>query len=178
MALLYAVCAALGVAVAQTGQHPLWPAALLGFGVLVLVGGFLLDRFDAKKVAAVSVACPVFTALLLLYAGESQPVAMTAMLILGLSIGAEVDSCAYLAARHFGLANFGALFGTINGLMLLGNGLAPFAANWIYDITKSYDIVLWAQIPSCLIAAALFLMLGKYPRADIVTPAAAQPAPA
>ncbi len=44
VALLYAVCAALGVVVAQTGRYPLWPAVLLAYAVLILAGGVLLDR--------------------------------------------------------------------------------------------------------------------------------------
>ena len=51
----------------------------------------------------------------------------------------------------------------MNGLMLFGNGLAPVMANHIYDVTRSYDIVLWAQIPACLGTALLFLTLGPYP---------------
>jgi predicted MFS family arabinose efflux permease len=143
-------------------------AALLGFGSIVgrIAGGFLLDRFDARKVAAISVAAPVVTTVLLIAGGEDRLVASCAFLFLGLAVGAEVDACAYLAARHFGLANFGALFGTINGTMLLGNGLAPFAANYVYDITHSYAPVLWVQLPACLIAAALFLTLGRAPSAQ------------
>jgi predicted MFS family arabinose efflux permease len=140
-------------------------AALMGFGSVLgrIAGGFLLDRFDAKLVAAVSVVAPAVTALLLLYAGADREVAMAACFIMGLAIGAEVDACAYLAARHFGMANFGALFGTINGLMLFGNGIAPFAANYVYDVSGSYSAVLWAQIPAYVLAAALFLALGRYP---------------
>lgn len=140
-------------------------AALMGIGSVIgrIAGGFLLDRFDARKVAAISVAAPIVTALLLIFGGDDRLVASFACLFLGLAIGAEVDACAYLAARHFGLRNFGALFGTINGLMLFGNGVAPFAANYVYDVTQSYDPVLWAQIPACLLAAALFLWLGRYP---------------
>jgi len=142
-------------------------AALMGLGSVAgrIAGGFLLDRFDARKVAAISVAAPIVTAMLLLAGGQDRLVASGACLFLGLAIGAEFDACAYLAARHFGLANFGALFGTINGLMLFGNGLAPFAANLVYDVTGSYSSVLWAQVPACLLAAALFLALGRYPDA-------------
>jgi predicted MFS family arabinose efflux permease len=142
-------------------------AALMGFGSVVgrIGGGFLLDRFDARLVAAISVAAPIVTAMMLLAGGEDRLVASAACLFLGLAIGAEVDACAYLAARHFGLSNFGALFGTINGLMLFGNGVAPFAANYVYDVTGSYSSVLWAQVPACLLAAALFLALGRYPDA-------------
>jgi predicted MFS family arabinose efflux permease len=155
-------------------------AALMGFGSVLgrIAGGFLLDRFDAKLVAAISVIAPAITALLLLYAGEDRATAMLACFILGLAIGAEVDACAYLAARHFGLANFGALFGTINGLMLFGNGVAPFAANYVYDVTDSYSAVLWAQIPAYLLAAALFLALGRYPDEEAAPPAVREEAAA
>jgi predicted MFS family arabinose efflux permease len=147
-------------------------AGLLGIGSITgrLVGGFLLDRFDAARVAAVSVAMPVVTvALLLAFPGDGM--AALACLILGLAVGTEVDSCAYLAARHFGLRSFGTLFGAMNGLMLFGNGIAPALANHIYDVTKSYDIVLWAQIPACLGTVLLFLLLGPYPQLDGAGPA-------
>ncbi len=142
-------------------------AGLLGLGSITgrLVGGLLLDRFDAAKVAAVSVVMPVITVLLLL-AFPSTMVAALACLILGLAVGTEVDCCAYLAARHFGLRAFGTLFGTMNGLMLFGNGIAPVLANHVYDVTRSYDIVLWVQIPACLGTALLFLLLGPYPALD------------
>jgi predicted MFS family arabinose efflux permease len=147
-------------------------AGLLGIGSITgrLVGGLLLDRFDAAKVAAASVAMPVVTVALLLTFPGAQ-VAALACLILGLAVGTEVDCCAYLAARHFGLRSFGTLFGTMNGLMLFGNGLAPVLANHVYDVTKSYDIVLWAQIPACLGTMLLFLLLGPYPQLDAAEPA-------
>ena len=140
-------------------------ASWMGLGSIIgrLLGGVLLDRFDAKKVAAISVMAPMVTAILLLAAGENHMIAVLAMLILGLAIGTEVDACSYLAARHFGIGNFGALFGFINGLMLFGNGVAPFLANYVYDQTHSYDSSLWVQLPACTAAAVLFLMLGKYP---------------
>jgi predicted MFS family arabinose efflux permease len=158
-------------------------AGLLGLGSITgrLVGGFLLDRFDAAKVAAASVVMPVVTVLLLL-AFPSTGVAALACLILGLAVGTEVDCCAYLAARHFGLRAFGTLFGTMNGLMLFGNGIAPVLANYVYDVTRSYDIVLWVQIPACLGTAVLFLLLGPYPELDsdetLRPPGLADPTPA
>jgi predicted MFS family arabinose efflux permease len=138
--------------------------ALIGIGSLIgrLGGGILLDRFDAKKVAAASVLAPVVTViLLLLFPGQAWP-AGTACLVLGLSIGTEVDACAYLAARHFGMRSFGTLFGTINGLLLFGTGFSPLASNYVYDVTRSYNLVLWALIPLCVMAALLFLALGRY----------------
>jgi predicted MFS family arabinose efflux permease len=157
-------------------------AGLLGIGSITgrLVGGFLLDRFDAAKVAAASVLMPVIAVLLLL-SMPGNAAAGVACLIVGLSVGTEVDCCAYLAARHFGLKSFGTLFGAMNGMMLFGNGLAPVVANHVYDVTKSYTPTLWFQIPACLITALLFLWLGPYPQfaeAEEEPAPSAEPVPA
>lgn len=141
---------------------------LIGIGSIVgrLGGGVLLDRFDAKKVGACSVLAPVVTVILLLsFPGEYWSAAV-ACFVLGLSIGTEVDACAYLAARHFGMRSFGTLFGTINGLLLFGTGFAPLASNYVYDVVKTYDPVLWSLIPLCLLTSVLFLALGRYPGSD------------
>lgn len=143
-------------------------AGLIGLGSIAgrLGGGYLLDRIDARKVAAISVMAPVISVSLLLATDGSKPAAMAACLILGLSVGTELDACAYLAARHFGMRNFGTLFGAITGLLLFGNGLAPAIANRVYDVTRSYDLVLAAIIVLCVLAAGLFLLLGKYPETE------------
>lgn len=140
-------------------------AGLVGIGSLIgrLCGGYLLDRLNANKVAAASVLIPIITVTLLLTMPSSIKWTMVASLILGLSVGTELDAFAYLVARHFGLRNFGALFGVLNGLMLAASGFAPFAANYIYDVTKSYQLVLLAEIPACIITALLLLSLGPYP---------------
>jgi len=153
-------------------------AGLLGIGSILgrIGGGFLLDRFDAGKVAALSVTLPA-VAVLLLLAFPGDVAAGLACLIVGLGIGTEVDCCAYLAARHFGLRSFGTLFGTLNGLMLFGNGIAPVLANHVYDVTRSYEIVLWFQIPACLGTALLFLWLGPYPSFTGEGGAEAEPTP-
>lgn len=140
-------------------------AGLIGIGSVIgrLGGGVLLDHFDAKKVAAVSVLTPVIVIVAFLAFDDAVLPASIACVILGLSVGTEVDACAYLTARHFGMRSFGAMFGTINGLLLFATGVAPFLANYVYDITRSYDAVLWILIPLSVLATLLFLWLGDYP---------------
>lgn len=140
-------------------------AGLIGLGSILgrLGGGLLLDRFNAGAVAAVSVLTPIITIAIFLGTEQSVVGAGIACFVLGLSVGTELDACAYLAARHFGLRSFGALFGAINGLLLFGAGLAPLVANHVYDVMRSYDAVLWAIIPACVVTAVLFLALGPYP---------------
>lgn len=143
-------------------------AGLLGIGSVAgrLGGGYLLDRLDANKVAAASVLLPIVPTMILLATDGSQAWSAVACLVMGLSVGAELDCCAYLAARHFGTRNFGALFGTINGILLFGAGLAPLAANAVFDATRSYDLVLYGLLPLFVATAVLFLWLGSYSHLD------------
>jgi MFS family permease len=140
-------------------------AGLVGVGSVIgrLGGGVLLDHFDAKKVAAFSVLAPVIAITTFLFTDNAVLPASIACVILGLAVGTEVDACAYLVARHFGMRSFGAMFGTINGLLLFTNGIAPLLANHVYDVTRSYHVVLWILIPMSVIACVLFLLLGEYP---------------
>lgn len=141
---------------------------LIGIGSVTgrLLGGYLLDRFNGNIVAAVCSLLPIIPASIFLMTDGSQAWAVFACLVIGLSVGTEVDCCAFLAARHFGTTNFGALFGTINGMLLFGNGLAPIIANYGYDVTRSYDIVLVFLIPLFAVTAFLFATLGRYPDID------------
>ncbi|MDG2004549.1 MAG: MFS transporter [Novosphingobium sp.] len=143
-------------------------AGLLGIGSIIgrVVGGFLLDRFNGNIVAAVSVILPLITVAILMDMDQSQFLAGVACLVMGFAIGAELDCCAYLTGRHFGIRNFPTLFGTINGLLLFGTGVAPVLANLVFDATRSYDLVLITLIPSFLLIALIFLSLGSYRNLD------------
>lgn len=140
-------------------------AGFVGIGTITgrLIGGFLLDQFDGRFVVAFSAMGPILGALLLLSTDSSYAAAALACFVLGVGGGAEYDACAYLTARHFGMRNFGSLFGLIGGLSVLGAGLAPAIANATYDLTQSYDAVLWAMIPGFVLTSALFLSIGPYP---------------
>lgn len=142
-----------------------WIAGMTGIGTISgrLATGWLLDRFQANVVGAIGVLLPIFTAALLLAFPGSVPFAIAAALLLGLNLGSEVDAVGYLVARHFGLRAFGALFGTIIGITNLLLGVGPLVANHIYDLTRSYDVFLWIAIPTCLVAALLFLAVGRNP---------------
>lgn len=141
-------------------------AGLLGVGSIIgrLCGGYLLDRINGSIVGGASVLVPIITCLLLLITPGSAVAASAAVLMMGMAVGVEWDAVAYLTSRHFGVHNFGTVFGTIGGLLLLMNGIGPFITNYVYDVTGSYVPALWGAIPLCLLSSTLFLTLGPYPR--------------
>lgn len=140
-------------------------AGTLGLAQIVgrLGCGFLLDRYDARSVAATCVALPIATSALLLGFPGSFAAAALAVVLLGLSAGAEMDAVAYLSSRIFGLRSFAALFGALMGLIMLGFGAGPLAASQIFDLTRSYELALWVAIPLTALGSALFARIGPYP---------------
>lgn len=145
-----------------------WIAAASGICAIAgrLAGGVLLDRIDGNLVAGGCLTLSVLSYLLLVMFPGSAMIALAAVILLGVSLGVEFDAVAYLVGRHFGLLNFGVLFGTIAGLLALAGGTAPLITNFVYDQTQSYAPVLWSFVPASLFCAALFFSVGRNPAQD------------
>jgi MFS family permease len=143
-----------------------WIAGLIGITSILgrLTIGMLLDRMDGRVIAAICVSLPVLGLLILIQLPGSIVAASVAVLIFGLSLGAELDIVAYLTSRYFGRKNFGFLFGTIGGFLGLASGNGSVLLNAVYDATGSYVPALWAAMPLCVVSALLFLFLGPYPK--------------
>lgn len=128
-----------------------------------LATGFLLDRLNGNIIGGIVVLAPIFSCACLLVAPQSPLVALIAIVVLGLALGAELDVVAYLATRHFGMRAYGTIFGTIVGLWAVATGIGPLGASFIYDETGSYELALWLYIPLFLLASGALFSLGKYP---------------
>ena len=154
-------------------------AAIAGIaGISNIVGrlttGYLLDKFNGNVVGGLCVAIPVSTCLLLLFSGGSIPLIILAVAIMGLSLGAEMDVIAFLTAKHFGMARYGTIFGTVSALWSFAVSVGPILANHVYDRTGAYELALWIFLPMFLIASLCLLTLGKFPdyapRAEVSSP--------
>lgn len=151
-----------GLSTAQAAEA----AAFIGVGSITgrLFAGFLLDRVSATLVGCAAFLLPVAVVLALLpWAGDAAMIVPIALL-LGLSLGSEVDVVAYLASRHVGLKRFGALFGICMSAMALATGVGPWVAGLIFDAFGSYDYFLIAAAPLFLTAALLIASLGTRAR--------------
>ncbi|HEX2942590.1 MAG TPA: MFS transporter [Rhodopila sp.] len=134
----------------------------LGFlGVALIVGrlsiGALMDRFPARVVAPVFILLPVFSCLLLLRGGGTVP----AVILSGLSAGAEVDLLAYLVSRYFGIMHYARIYGWMLAAFSGGVGLGPVFAGWVHDRTGGYAGALGAFVVLMLAAAMLIGTLGR-----------------
>lgn len=141
-------------------------AAIAGLvGLASFVGristGFLIDRFNSDIVAGTLVLFPVISCLLLLNVDGSVMVASIAVFLLGLSLGAEVDVVAYLAAEKFGTARYGTIFGFINAGWFLATAIGPLLISLSYDMNGNYEQVIKIGIPLFLIVSLLLYTVGK-----------------
>lgn len=126
------------------GATPLGAAGVASLvGIFSLVGrlstGFLLDRFAAQYVGAAVFLLPVVACGLLILDGADPVSQMISSVFLGFTLGAEIDVIAYLAARHFGLKNYGVLFGSMTAALAVGTALGPLAAGAAFDIYDTYS---------------------------------------
>ncbi len=128
-----------------------------------LVGGWLLDTFDVRRLAIfAALASTVFPACLILAPGVAW-VAMLALIFHALTGGMKIGTMIYLTSSLFGPRSFGLFFGIVGLNTSLAMGLGPLLANHLYDLTQSYWPVVWAAIPGFLITAAMFTALTPAP---------------
>ena len=68
----------------------------------------------------------------------------------------------FFVSRYFGRHSFGTLYGLIFAGFVIGIGVGPSFLGFGHDHFHSYDPVLRVFFVALLIAAALFLPLGRY----------------
>lgn len=162
----------------DSGADPLAAAGVASLiGIFSVIGrlgtGFLLDKFPSHLVGAIAFIIPIFACLLLIYDGANPVSQSIAAAIFGLTLGSEVDVIAYLAAKYFGLKNFGALYGALVMALSLGTAFGPLGAGAIFDHYDSYvPFLIMTAVMMGASAIALFT-LSSAPTADELS---AQPA--
>ena len=87
---------------------------------------------------------------------------LIAAILLGGSLGAEVDMLAYLTSRYFGLRCFAQIFGLLFGAVMLAMALGPVLFGAVFDATHSYAPLLMVGAPVCGVAALLTFALRPY----------------
>ncbi len=111
-------------------------------GIFSIVGrlgtGFLLDHFKASRVGAAIFVLPIIACALLLTVGSNSVAQFTAAIVIGLTLGSEIDVIVYLTTRHFGMKNFGTLYGGLLTALSIGTAFGPLAAAAVYDATGVY----------------------------------------
>jgi MFS family permease len=139
-------------------------AFALGQFIGRLGGGWMLDLFRPQTVAVLLTIAPGSGFLLLALTDQMQWAAILAAGMIGLQQGAELDLFAYLVARRFPIAHYGTVYGALNGISWIGNGIGIAGVGLLHDRMGSYDLG-QAIGMAALVLGALLVALVRLPPA-------------
>lgn len=125
--------------------------------------GFLLDRVWGPAVAFPVLCLPAIACYLLLGTSSEMAMIQVAAFMLGFAAGAESDLIAFLAARYFGMAHFGRIYGMLYMPFGLFSAISPVVYGMVRDQTGSYDPILSVAAFVFIAGGGLLLLLGRYP---------------
>jgi MFS family permease len=124
--------------------------------------GYLVDHFFAPRVAMIFFTLSA-VGMVIFALGAVDAWAFVAAILLGLSLGAEVDLLAFMTGRYFGLRSFGAIYGLLFAAILTGTALGPLAFGIGFETTGSYVGIISICVGINIVAVILTGMLGPYP---------------
>ncbi len=126
-----------------------------------LAVGWLLDRTNpARASAAVMASAAAGCALLLLGPNGLTTTAVGAVLV-GCSIGAELDLMSFFCARLFGIRNYATIYGLLSTFFYTGIAVGGIGYGVIRQKSGSYDGAVLGSTLLLITAAILFLLLGR-----------------
>lgn len=135
------------------------------FGLATFVGrvliGYLVDKFDARRIALIFLALSALSLPLLSFDLPVWGLVLVGVM-LGASLGAEVDMLAYLTSRYFGLRCFAQIYGVLMGAVMLSMSIGPVLFGAAFDLSGSYTPLLMIGAPICAMAALLTLALRPF----------------
>jgi MFS transporter, OFA family, oxalate/formate antiporter len=141
---------------------------MVGIGLLAgrVVVGALLDRIWGPLVAFPALCLPAIGCYLLMGTNGDYALLTLAAFLFGFVGGAESDLIAFLAARYFGMAHFGRIYGMLYLPFGLCSGISPVLYGAVRDKVGSYDPILSVAAVVFIIGGALLLGLGRYPAGE------------
>jgi predicted MFS family arabinose efflux permease len=142
-----------------------WIAGSMGIASIIgrLIGGWLMDRYDVRMLAIGASAVSLILPIGLLTMPGVVWAAEIAVFTWGLTGGMKLNAIVYLTRTHMGARSFGFFYGAVSITTTVAQGVSPFVANYIYDVTQSYTPVIWAAIPGFIGAGLMFVALGPQP---------------
>jgi MFS family permease len=144
-----------------------YAASTIGITIMIsrVVIGHLIDRMFAPNVAFIAFGLSAL-GMAVLALGGVNAAAFASMILVGLSIGAEIDLMTFLASRYFGLKHFGEIFGILFASLLIGTSIGPLGFGWSYESSGSYTSILWVSGALVAIATVITKTLPPYAKLD------------
>ena len=153
-----------------------WVISLYATGVIIgrFACGIALDRLPAHLVAAVSMSVPSVGMLLIASPLDSAWALALAVMLMGLSQGAEGDIAGYLVVKHFGLEIYSSVLGLIIAALGLASALGSLLLSRSLASAGDYTLFLILSAIGVMIGGLVFVMLGAPGNSDVRLPGSGQ----
>lgn len=125
--------------------------------------GFVVDRMDQRKAAAVS-ALSQAAALIVMINTQSETALFTASAVFGFSVGNMITLPTLIVQREFSAMSFGVLVSLVTAICQFTYAFGPGVIGLLRDISGSYAIPFYACAGLQVIAATIVLVRGKTPQ--------------
>jgi MFS family permease len=137
--------------------------SLVGAAVILgrLGSGFLLDHMFAPRVAMIFYGATT-VGIAILCGAHLGNIALVASFLVGLGMGAEVESMGYMVSRYFGLRVFGTAYGYTFGAFMISGSAGVLLMGLGYDRFHSYTVALAGFCAAMVLALVLLTRLGPY----------------
>ena len=126
-----------------------------------IICGLSLDRFPAHIVAAITMGMPAVGLFILGSDLNAMGAIAFAVLLMGLSQGAEGDLGAYLVARFFGLQMFSSILGLVTAAIAGGTALGAMLLSGSLQLTDTFNLYLLCGAIVVFVGSLLFTLLGR-----------------
>jgi cyanate permease len=121
--------------------------------------GMVIDRFDPRRVTAVSIVSQA-AALLTILHFETVPIVLAACAVFGFSVGNLITLPPLIMHREFSAASFVVVMGLSNAISGTIGSLGPAVVGLVSGWSGGYDTALVLCIALQLIAAAIVVQRG------------------
>lgn len=129
-----------------------------GAATMVLVAGWLADKFPIRFIATASFLGFV-AAILLMIAGLNEFFLFGSTITFGLSVGAGMIVHSYIIAAYYGRAFLGSIRGIVLPINLISAGIGAPLVGYLRDWLDSYILAWWLILGLYLLAAAVMVTI-------------------
>jgi predicted MFS family arabinose efflux permease len=140
-------------------------AMISAFAIGTLVGrfacGVALDRFPPHLVATIGMALSAVGLLLIASGLNARPVIALAVLLVGLSFGAEGDLVSYLVVRTFGVRIYSSVMGMMTAAIAISSSIGAALLAYLLSRTGNFSVFLWICGCAVLVGSLLFLVMPR-----------------
>ena len=142
--------------------------AVTGMTLSSLIGrlgfGFLGDFTDKRYLMAIAFVIQAIGVFMFSFIDADRIwLIVPFLLIYGTGFGGPIPVRPALQADYFGIRNFGAIFGFMALMGMLGGIFSPVIAGWVFDITGSYRLA-WQLLALTTLPAIPLILLARAPR--------------